>query len=178
LAAAQDLFAEKGYEGVTMTAIAQRAGASFGALYDYFPDKVSIASVLFVAYTQEADDHWAKLLKGDGATGAGTLANLIVEGAIMFLQAHPAYLTLLEAPMAFARTKAARRPLRSAFGAVIHQIYPDMEVASISLASDVIVGLLKALFNLYKDASSMERERLRLYFKSLIQHYLECVLPH
>jgi hypothetical protein len=52
-----------------------------------------------------------------------------------------------------------------------------MEAASLSLASDVIVGLLKALFNLYKDAGSIERERLRLYFNSLIQHYLECVLP-
>jgi hypothetical protein len=52
-----------------------------------------------------------------------------------------------------------------------------MEAANLSLASDVIVGLLKALFNPYKDASSMERERLRLYFKSLIRHYLECVLP-
>jgi len=52
-----------------------------------------------------------------------------------------------------------------------------MEAASLSLASDVIGGLLKALFNLYKDASLMERERLRLYFKSLIQHYVECVLP-
>jgi hypothetical protein len=79
--------------------------------------------------------------------------------------------------MTFARTKAARRPLRGTFGAVIHRIYPNMEAASLSLASDVIVGLLKALFNLYKDASLMERERLRLYFKSLIQHYVECVLP-
>jgi hypothetical protein len=130
-----------------------------------------------VAYTQEADEHWAKLLKGDVATDAGTLSNQIVEGAILFLQAHPAYLALLEAPMAFARTKAARRPLRGTFGAVIHRIYPNMEAASLSLASDVIVGLLKALFNLDKDASSMERERLRLYFKSLIQHYVECVLP-
>jgi hypothetical protein len=95
------------------------------------------------------------LLEGDGLTGAGTLANQIVEGAITFLRAHPAYLALLEAPKAFARTKAARSPLRSTFGAVIHQIYPNMEVASLSLASDVIVGLLKALFNLYKDASSI-----------------------
>jgi AcrR family transcriptional regulator len=178
LLAAQDLFAEKGYERVTMTAIAQRAGASFGALYDYFPDKVSIARALFAAYTQKADEYWATMLKEDRAKSAETLANQIVEGAILFLHEHPAYLALLEAPMAFARTKAARRPLRSTFGAVIHQIYPDMEIAGMSLASDVIVGLLKALFNLYKDASSIERERLRLYFKSLIQHYLECVLLH
>ncbi|WP_420236988.1 hypothetical protein ACOBR2_15320 [Telmatobacter bradus] len=79
--------------------------------------------------------------------------------------------------MAFARTKAAQRPLRSTFGAVIHRIYPNMEAASLSFASDVIVGLLKALFNLNKDAGLIECERLRLYFKSLIQHYLECVLP-
>ena len=33
------LFAEQGYDATTMTQIAQRAGASIGSLYQFFPSK-------------------------------------------------------------------------------------------------------------------------------------------
>jgi len=46
LDAAAKLFAEVGYEAATMTAVAERSGSSIGALYNYFPDKQSIAFTL------------------------------------------------------------------------------------------------------------------------------------
>ena len=39
LSAALDLFQERGYEATTMRAIAERAGASLGSSYHYFPSK-------------------------------------------------------------------------------------------------------------------------------------------
>ena len=50
LEAAETLFAELGFEAATMTAIAERAGSSIGALYSYFPDKKSIALALLDTY--------------------------------------------------------------------------------------------------------------------------------
>src|SRR5258708_20043149 len=41
------LFAEKGYDAATMTEIAQRAGASIGSLYQFFPSKEALAEALF-----------------------------------------------------------------------------------------------------------------------------------
>lgn len=46
LQAAAALLAERGYGGVTTNAIAERAGVSIGSLYQYFPDKGAILSVL------------------------------------------------------------------------------------------------------------------------------------
>src|SRR6202162_4078222 len=46
------LFAEKGYEATTMTEIAQRAGASIGSLYQFFPSKEALAEALFSRYVE------------------------------------------------------------------------------------------------------------------------------
>jgi len=46
------LFAENGYEATTMTQIAQRAGASIGSLYQFFPTKEVLAEVLFGRYVE------------------------------------------------------------------------------------------------------------------------------
>ena len=38
-----------------MTAVAERSGSSIGALYNYFPDKQSIAFTLVSQYSQEVE---------------------------------------------------------------------------------------------------------------------------
>jgi AcrR family transcriptional regulator len=43
---AAELFDEVGYEASTMQAIADRSHSSIGALYNYFPDKESVAATL------------------------------------------------------------------------------------------------------------------------------------
>src|SRR6202041_2292603 len=63
LDAAAELFAEVGYEATTMTAVAERCGSSIGALYNYFPDKQSIAFTLVNRYTQEVEAHWKPLMR-------------------------------------------------------------------------------------------------------------------
>jgi AcrR family transcriptional regulator len=57
LGAAETLFAELGFERATMTAIAERAGSSIGAVYSYFPDKKSIALALLGTYAAQIEEH-------------------------------------------------------------------------------------------------------------------------
>jgi AcrR family transcriptional regulator len=45
--AAADLFVERGFEATTMTEIAERAGASIGSLYQYFPTRNHLAEALY-----------------------------------------------------------------------------------------------------------------------------------
>jgi AcrR family transcriptional regulator len=63
LDAAAELFVEVGYEAATMTAVAERSGSSIGALYNYFPDKQSIAFTLVSQYSQEVEAHWKPLME-------------------------------------------------------------------------------------------------------------------
>jgi AcrR family transcriptional regulator len=53
LAAAEQLFAERGYEATTTNEIAIRAETSIGTLYRFFPNKESIVRLLGERYAQE-----------------------------------------------------------------------------------------------------------------------------
>src|SRR5689334_19652309 len=53
VSAAAGEFAEVGYDAATMSAIARRAGASIGSLYQFFPNKESLARALRTQYAQE-----------------------------------------------------------------------------------------------------------------------------
>ena len=46
-----------------MTAVAERSGSSIGALYNYFPDKQTIAFTLVSQYSQEVEAHWKPLME-------------------------------------------------------------------------------------------------------------------
>src|ERR1700735_4947883 len=53
LQAAAELFSEIGFEATPMQAIADRSNSSIGALYNYFPDKQSVAATLLSQYAEE-----------------------------------------------------------------------------------------------------------------------------
>src|ERR1700723_839181 len=53
LQAAAELLSEIGFEATTMQAIADRSNSSIGALYNYFPDKQSVAVNLLKGYAEE-----------------------------------------------------------------------------------------------------------------------------
>ena len=61
--AVAELFVEVGYEAATTTAVAERIGSSIGALYNYFPDKQSIAFTLVNQYSQKVEAHWKPLME-------------------------------------------------------------------------------------------------------------------
>src|SRR5271165_141776 len=56
LQAAASLFAEKGYDAVTMTEVAARAGAPIGSLYQFFPSKEALADALLDRIGERLDD--------------------------------------------------------------------------------------------------------------------------
>jgi AcrR family transcriptional regulator len=54
LAAAAQIFGERGFQRSTTNHIAERAGVSIGSLYQYFPDKPAIAAALELLHLEEA----------------------------------------------------------------------------------------------------------------------------
>lgn len=66
LAAAAELFSRRGYHGVTVDAIAQRAGISKGNLYWYFKSKQEIFQVLFTDVVQRMEKPVLKIMESDG----------------------------------------------------------------------------------------------------------------
>jgi AcrR family transcriptional regulator len=64
LAAALELFYEKGFEAATMRDIATRAGVATGAAYYYFPSKDAIVLAFYERSTDEMDPQLAEVLAG------------------------------------------------------------------------------------------------------------------
>ena len=79
LEAAAELFAEVGYEAATMTAVAERSGSSIGALYNYFPDKQSMAFTLVKQYSQELEALWKPLMERAKTLTHAEFAELFIE---------------------------------------------------------------------------------------------------
>ena len=89
LDAAAEFFVEVGYEAATMTAIAERSGSSIGALYNYFPDKQSIAFTLVNQYSQELEAHWKPLMEQAEILTHAEFADRFIERITQFVRSVP-----------------------------------------------------------------------------------------
>ena len=155
-----------------MTAIAEQAGASIGTLYDYFPDKPSIALALMTQYTEETDEQWKALLHESHSLTRTALADLFVEGALRLAHERPAYLPLIGAPVAYRRSQSLRRPLRKTIVRALRTMNPKLTDDRAFIHAEVIVQLIKGLLSVYREAIPKERERVVEEFKKLMRFYL------
>lgn len=172
LAAAAHLVGERGYEAVTMTEIAEKAEASIGTLYDYFPDKGSLALALMVQYTEELEVQWNEWLSASRHLGRKALADLFVDGTLRFMQERPAYLPLMSAPVRYSRTRSQRRPLRLTFARSLQTLNPKLEDDRALIQAEVVVQLIKGLVAVYREVLPKEREQVAGEFKKLMRLYL------
>ncbi|MFW8586879.1 TetR family transcriptional regulator [Rhizobium beringeri] len=81
LAVASQLIESHGSDGLKMSEIVEKAGLSFGALYQYFPDKTSIIRTLAERFNEQGrqcvEEELAKVT--DAAALHGALANIADE---------------------------------------------------------------------------------------------------
>ncbi|AJC77766.1 TetR family transcriptional regulator protein [Rhizobium etli bv. phaseoli str. IE4803] len=79
LAVAAELIESHGSDGLKMSEIVEKAGLSFGALYQYFPDKSSIIRTLAERFNEEGrrcvEEELAKVT--DVSAVQGALANIV-----------------------------------------------------------------------------------------------------
>lgn len=168
------LIGESGYEAITMTAIAEKSQASIGTLYDYFPDKQTLALALLAQYTEEADAHWKTILEGATTLTKDALADLFVEGALAFVRARPAYLPLLGTPFVYSRSSTARQPLRRTIVDALQKVVPTITVDRAFLSAQIMVELIKGLLAVCKQTAPKDRDAVAVEFKKMMRlHLLE-----
>jgi AcrR family transcriptional regulator len=176
LEAAAELFAEIGYESVTMTAVAERSGSGIGTLYHYFPDKQSIAFALLREYAQEIEAHWKPLMEQAETLSHSEFAAMFLERITEFLQERPAYLKLLAAPIRFSRDPAARRALRVAIANAFRAKDPSLTKERALLAANIAIQMVKGMTTLYAEASAGEKPLIIAEYKKALTLYLGSVL--
>jgi len=176
LEAAAQVIGERGYEGATMTEIAERAGASIGALYQYFPNKEAIAQALRRKCAEDMRARWAPLAREGAGLGVEQLVERILAVLIDFMENRPEFLPLLNAAVKVQRDPAARIQLREAFAALFREKRPELTAEEAFRMANVALQVVKGLRPLYAEAAAGEREAIVLEFKVLLTGYLSARL--
>jgi AcrR family transcriptional regulator len=176
LDAAAAVIAEVGYDAATMTEVAERAGASIGAVYQYFPNKEAVARALRWQYGDEMQARWAPLADEAARLTIAQLVDRIFAVLIDFIESRPAYLPLLSAPATAKRDPAARNRLREHFAALFRQKQPALTAPDAFRVANVAVQVIKAMNPLYADAKPKERQTIVREFKLVLTAYLSARL--
>jgi AcrR family transcriptional regulator len=168
LDAAASEIGDAGYEAVTMCAIAARAEASIGSLYQFFPNKVSIIQALRTRYCDEFELLWTPLANEAKHLPLEELVVRLVDSTVSFAERHPAFLTLLDAPASTNAPAAVRERFQLLVAGFLLARKPRMPREKALRLATVTLQMIKAMNFLCRD--------LRLYiqeFKMLLQCYLE-----
>lgn len=98
MAAASDLFVEKGFDATTMTEIAAKAGAAIGTLYLFFPTKQAMAQAILAQNAEALSAELDDLRDRTQGMSAAEIADRLFARLGAFMAGHPAYSALLDLP--------------------------------------------------------------------------------
>lgn len=173
LDSAAEVIAANGYEAATMTEIAARAGASIGAVYQYFPNKEAIVRALRAKYGDELEQRWTLLDEALGEMPLEQLVSHLVDGIVQFTEEHPAYFPLRDAPVSYKRDQSARDRLRERFANVFRRRNRSLLPEEALRIANVALQIVKSMTVLYADAKARERQELVREYKVVLLRYLE-----
>ncbi|SAL55453.1 TetR family transcriptional regulator [Caballeronia sordidicola] len=172
LAAAGAVIAERGLEAATMTEIAARAGASIGAVYQYFPNKDALAIALRTEYGALMDERWSALAEHARTASTAELSERLVDLIVGFIGDHPAYLALSAASTPTKRSEDDRSRLRQRFAELFVDRRESLTAADALRIAHVLLQIVKGLPGLYVAAKPRERRLLVDEYKIAVTAYL------
>jgi AcrR family transcriptional regulator len=173
LDAAENVIAERGYDAATMTEIAERAGASIGSLYQYFPTKAAVADML---RSRLWDALYADLThlseSAKGATAAAFAGKLIVTLSD-FYRRRPALQAIAEARLLPASTTAdVRQRLRREVAAAISVFAPGIAKDAVEAAAVVVYEFMKGARAIDAEPRLRQRAAAAAELQLALQGYL------
>lgn len=123
--AALQVLTKGGMAGLTTTAIAARAGVSVGTLYQYFPDKESVLTALWVRFVSCAKAAVAEAHDVVRGKPPEVALELLVEGLIDFKRDNLELILALREPMATFQGEAYVRTRVEAMVALVSSVVKD-----------------------------------------------------
>jgi AcrR family transcriptional regulator len=167
------VLAEFGYEAATMTEIANRAGASIGTVYQYFPNKEALVQALRNQYVAEMAHRWEQLEEATVGMTVAQMAHHIVELTACFVNEHPAYYAVVDAPVKHQRSPQERQRLREGIAKAFRSRKRGLPPETAFRMANVALQILKSMHALYSDVDPQERQALVKEYKRAVAAYLE-----
>lgn len=167
-----------GYDAATMSSIAERAGASIGSLYQFFPNKPAIVQALRGHYCEEFEQAWAPLASEARHLSLEELVGKMVDSTVLFIERHTAFLALLDAPGGTHAPAAVRERFQRLVATFLRARRPRMSPEKSVRLATMTLQMIKAMNFLYRDLSPGRRRPYIQEFKLLLLRYLECRMDH
>jgi AcrR family transcriptional regulator len=144
------LFAERGYHATTMTAIAERAGAAIGSLYQFFPSKEALAEALFDRFAERAAASFARVEERAAGSSPAELADLMIGHKLGLRSDREAAEAALSSAIAgiVERRKPLGDTVRARIAVLLRSMNPSLtkdEATAASVMSGQILRMVPAL---------------------------------
>jgi AcrR family transcriptional regulator len=173
LAAAAAAFADKGYDGATMTEIAQRAGASIGSLYQFFPTKELLADALVSHYAEALEERLAAVEAVAAGLSVDELGHRLFPLLIEFRADHPAFAVLAESSGArVARGGEIRAALRLRLTRILRRRAPALPDEQLEPLAVAVLQLMKAAVALNAETGLAVRDAALDHLSRMLRHHL------
>jgi AcrR family transcriptional regulator len=139
------LFAERGYEAATMTAIAERAGAAIGSLYQFFPSKEALAEALFDRFAERAAASFARVEERASESSPAELADLMIGHKLGLRSDREAAEAALSSAIAgiVERRKPLGDAVRARIAVLLRSMNPSLTRGEATAASVMIGQILR-----------------------------------
>jgi len=174
LAAAVDIFAEKGFEAATMTEIAAKAGASIGSLYQFFPTKDVLAAALHEANGEALSQMLEELARETAGRNPVEVADRLFADLKSFITDHPAFVVLLDRRDPDHAAKEARRAkLRGQIARLLQQTTPPLAPARAEAMAVIILHVMKAAMTITSENDLVNGPAALDELRAMLKGHLE-----
>lgn len=178
LAAAEQIFAESGYDNATTNHIAERAGASPGTLYQFFPNKRSVAERLAQRYARELSKLQDHLFRPSLEAPLLRIISRAVDALVDFHRRRPAFEAIFTAATISPELRRVfLDDVLERFTAALLARAPGRATRSnMSVTAEICIMAFRGTLPLLNVADSRKRTRVVRELKALLHRYLEPVL--
>jgi len=178
LAAAAEMIGEMGYEAVTTSKLAKRAGISVGSFYQYFADKEAVFQALGDRYLVEMRRKIDAMFPPDALYAplevlVGRSVDMLVVHAAEHKQLHELMESGWVSPEMRALTVAMNEEIERKIGEILAHRTPQMQASERRLVSVVMMNLVKAVLPAIEGWGEPERSAIIEEFKRLGVYYMQ-----
>ncbi|AUW58786.1 TetR/AcrR family transcriptional regulator [Sphingobium sp. SCG-1] len=173
LRAAEQCFAEVGYGAASMTAVARRANAPIGSLYQFFSTKESVAVALIEQYVAELKTCWDSLSTDGPHDDYAKFARQLVTTTLEQIDRQPAFSTLEDAQANFGLRPGNHDELLLAVIGLIGRLAPSASAAMRDKLGLITFQMLKAAYALHQNDNEIKGDiDVVVEMSSIIAGYL------
>lgn len=173
LRAAGSLFAEKGYDAVTMTEVAARAGAPIGSLYQFFPSKEALADAILDRFGERLADALTGIEERATRVSIPELVETLLGLLVGLQEERTAAATLIESRQeASARAAELKLTLRRQVTRILQARIAGISPERAEIMALVVIQLMKAAARQEAESDQRVRDDVLEELKYLLTLYL------